>query len=62
MGDDPPHGTGHGDFPEQGVLMDHIKTATVALGRELKVPPLGGGDGGGNVGGGFGCGGGVITN
>ena len=59
MGDETPHGPGPGDFPEQGGLMDHINTAMVALGRKLRVPPLGGGDGGGNVGSGFGCGGGV---
>ena len=59
VGDEPPHGTGPGVFPEQVGPMDDRKTATVASGRKLGVPPLGGGDGGGNVGGGFGCGGGV---
>ena len=41
VGDEPPHGLGPGDFPEQGGLMDHRKTATVSLGRKLAIPPLG---------------------
>ena len=59
MGDYSPHGTGPGDFPEQGDPSSHIKASTAASGRKLGVPPLGGCDGLGNAGGGFGGGGGV---
>ena len=59
MGDYPPHGTGPGDFPEQGGPLSHRKTSGADLGENLVVPPLGGVDGGGNMGGGFGGGVGV---
>ena len=59
MGDDPPHRTVPGGFPEQGGLSAHRKTPAAALVRKFGVPPLGGGDGGENVGGGFRGGGGV---
>ena len=40
MGDDPPHGTGPGDFPEQGGPSSEKKTYVAALGRKLGVTPL----------------------
>ena len=55
----PPHGTGPGDFPEQGGHLSNRKTSVAASGKKLGVPPLVGGEGGGNMGGGFGGGGGV---
>ena len=55
FGDNPPHETGPGGFPEKSGPEDHRETDTAALGRKLGVPPLGGGD----AGGGFGEGGGL---
>ena len=59
MGDDPLHGPGPGDFPEQGGPLSHHKKYVAASVQRLGVPPLGGGDGGGNIGGRFGGGVGV---
>ena len=39
VGNDPPHGPGPWDFPEQGVPVDHRKTSTETLGHKLGVPP-----------------------
>ena len=59
LSDDPPHGLVPGDLSEQVGLSGYRKKSVAALGRNLVVTPLEGGDGGGNLVCGFGGGGGI---